>query len=401
MKFNLLNENKFDSKNKFAQIKNNLIKANHDIFNDKTNEITLINNQFNNLFNNEVCHSKINFSQNKKSSKINLSENNSEQKNIPIGFSSKLIEGNSKIESNMKFSNSEKKSINSVNTSINYLNYLNYNQPNYVNTVNKRNQMSNNCFFPINNNIANLNMINSTFPNTNQSNNINNINYYNYNNYQNFLALNLTNNLINTNLNVIQNNNNIKNIDKNFENYSFNNFQKCKNNYLYFLIFIGYNIKSNKFTENDIKKTNVPLISNNLEKSSQNFSNKNSNKENLNIQNNFKKEFRKEINTDDYISNNPELVDIRKDKMNKLNKGKNTNKNLDINKKKKKPFIEREGDWVCHRCKNLNFSFRLTCNRCNLTKDENEKLFKKNSSDINKLNISSDRNSYDKDISDD
>lgn len=43
-------------------------------------------------------------------------------------------------------------------------------------------------------------------------------------------------------------------------------------------------------------------------------------------------------------------------------------------KKIKKPFIEREGDWVCHQCKNLNFSFRVFCNRCQLSKDENETL---------------------------
>jgi hypothetical protein len=41
-------------------------------------------------------------------------------------------------------------------------------------------------------------------------------------------------------------------------------------------------------------------------------------------------------------------------------------------KKIKKPFLEREGDWVCHQCKNLNFSFRVNCNRCQLSKDENE-----------------------------
>jgi len=45
------------------------------------------------------------------------------------------------------------------------------------------------------------------------------------------------------------------------------------------------------------------------------------------------------------------------------------------NKKKKKPFVERVGDWVCIKCKNLNFSFRVVCNRCQLTKAESDKLF--------------------------
>jgi len=50
-------------------------------------------------------------------------------------------------------------------------------------------------------------------------------------------------------------------------------------------------------------------------------------------------------------------------------------KEKEKDKKKKKPFVERVGDWVCIKCKNLNFSFRLICNRCQLTKIESEKLF--------------------------
>jgi lipopolysaccharide biosynthesis regulator YciM len=35
-----------------------------------------------------------------------------------------------------------------------------------------------------------------------------------------------------------------------------------------------------------------------------------------------------------------------------------------LNTKIKKKFIKREGDWICNNCKNLNFSFRTKCNRC-------------------------------------
>jgi hypothetical protein len=42
--------------------------------------------------------------------------------------------------------------------------------------------------------------------------------------------------------------------------------------------------------------------------------------------------------------------------------------------KKKKPFVERVGDWNCFKCKNLNFSFRVVCNRCQLSKKDSEKL---------------------------
>lgn len=44
-------------------------------------------------------------------------------------------------------------------------------------------------------------------------------------------------------------------------------------------------------------------------------------------------------------------------------------------KKVKKAFVERPGDWACIKCKNLNFSFRAVCNRCQLTKIESDKLF--------------------------
>ena len=42
-------------------------------------------------------------------------------------------------------------------------------------------------------------------------------------------------------------------------------------------------------------------------------------------------------------------------------------------KKKTKVFTEREGDWVCKNCKNLNFAFRVECNRWQLPKDSNIK----------------------------
>ena len=44
-------------------------------------------------------------------------------------------------------------------------------------------------------------------------------------------------------------------------------------------------------------------------------------------------------------------------------------------KKKKQEFVEREGDWSCYRCKNINFSFRNICNKCKLPKEESEKKF--------------------------
>ena len=51
-------------------------------------------------------------------------------------------------------------------------------------------------------------------------------------------------------------------------------------------------------------------------------------------------------------------------------------------------FSERVGDWVCFNCKNLNFSFRTVCNRCQLSKEESEDMVSKyqmnNNEDVNR-----------------
>lgn len=54
-------------------------------------------------------------------------------------------------------------------------------------------------------------------------------------------------------------------------------------------------------------------------------------------------------------------------------------------KKSKKPFIERTGDWNCFKCKNLNFSFRIVCNRCQLLKNESESQYDQYSKNIQNL----------------
>lgn len=68
----------------------------------------------------------------------------------------------------------------------------------------------------------------------------------------------------------------------------------------------------------------------------------------------------------------------------------------------KKILVERKGDWACPKCKNLNFSFRLQCNRCHLAKPPNlqiqseldfynEEIYHPNYADVSKRNK---RNSY-------
>ena len=52
------------------------------------------------------------------------------------------------------------------------------------------------------------------------------------------------------------------------------------------------------------------------------------------------------------------------------------------NKKYKKNFESREGDWNCYFCKNLNFSFRKKCNKCGVFKKYSESLHDKCMEDI-------------------
>jgi len=58
--------------------------------------------------------------------------------------------------------------------------------------------------------------------------------------------------------------------------------------------------------------------------------------------------------------------------------------------KKKRQFAERQGDWVCMKCKNLNFSFRVVCNRCQLPKNESEVLYHEHMGNLKNLNRQND-----------
>ena len=88
-----------------------------------------------------------------------------------------------------------------------------------------------------------------------------------------------------------------------------------------------------------------------------------------------------------YNDKNNKYFLIHKQKNNSLNEFNEINNNHIINIKnqinnnientkikKTKPFIGRTGDWVCGNCRNLNFAFRVMCNRCNLSKSESQKM---------------------------
>ena len=105
---------------------------------------------------------------------------------------------------------------------------------------------------------------------------------------------------------------------------------------------------------------------------------KNAKKNNLYVENN--------------INNNAMRVPIENvnsfNKSNKLNTEINSISSRDVSpnnikESKKKVLTEREGDWTCVRCKNLNFSFRKFCNRCELPKNENNQISVNNNIPIN------------------
>ena len=48
-------------------------------------------------------------------------------------------------------------------------------------------------------------------------------------------------------------------------------------------------------------------------------------------------------------------------------KSKKSKKSNNQKHKEKRPL-----DWICNRCNNLNYSFRIFCNKCNLPRNENQ-----------------------------
>ena len=81
----------------------------------------------------------------------------------------------------------------------------------------------------------------------------------------------------------------------------------------------------------------------------------------------------KTLNT--FIVNCPaDILNMQKNHFNKFNNF--ILYELRIQKTKKK-YVVRKGDWKCSQCKNINFAFRNQCNKCKISKEVSEKLFKK------------------------
>lgn len=184
---------------------------------------------------------------------------------------------------------------------------------------------------------------------------INDIKKYPNNNQMNYNNIN--------NMNTIQNNNIINN------NFFFQN-----NNFQQQIFNINY-ININNFTNNQINQVNNNFSKRKLTYNmgdgiiinyfnnilNQNNDNKNTNEQFFNI-------------SQTQAKFNPVLFSYNEeqDKFNKININKNlSTKSIPNSKNGKKPFDKRKGDWLCPLCHNLNFAFRVVCNRCQLPKPDN------------------------------
>jgi len=76
-----------------------------------------------------------------------------------------------------------------------------------------------------------------------------------------------------------------------------------------------------------------------------------------------------------YSNKNLNLNLSRKYSQNEETNTNNNDNNSYNNKQKNYRFVERQGDWICIKCKNLNFSFRVICNRCKLPKSDTQQFY--------------------------
>ncbi len=201
--------------------------------------------------------------------------------------------------------------------------------------------------------------------NSNQNNinddNIGNEYDYGKNNNNNFNNNNSYNNNNNVNNNNNNNNNNVNNNKNNNCNNNKNN--NCNNN--------NNNKNNNDNNDNNLQEKNVIL-----KEEDYIFEKFGKSGWECNNCNNFNFKSRTKCNRCG-IEKFPKLLSkIKKENEEKILNG----------ERKKKPLIEREGDWLCSNCHNLNFAFRTFCNRCKLFKDNNNNNNINNNINNNNIN---------------
>ena len=249
-----------------------------------------------------------------------------------INFVSKKVFSSPEFKFNNNKFIKNKKDINIKWDNSNNLNFINLN---FIKDNNCKynfafNNNNNNTFYFYNNLNINLFYNNIYLNNDNDKENKNRQNKFDFSeknineNLEELESIN-SNNEINLNNYIIQNAFSLN--DKNSENLSNSKEKLLK-------IFENINLNSNNKIAN-FYPNKVDLPNNNID-----------NKDNFNISNYINNEFYQ-----------------------KMKNNKNNNKCTANGTSKKTPFCQRPNDWLCGKCYNLNFGFRIYCNRCSAPKE--------------------------------
>ena len=279
----------------------------------------------------------------------NFSDSNSKFQSSKISFQSSDLMLNNLAQMNSNFSNGKNNIFNDEEENLGFKTTFNFQRKsstssdsNSAKNVNNNNNVNNNVTFNENNNFYyNERKLSSPiFSYYNESekyfSRLKNLNKIDFSKSNNFIEKEkIRTKSFNEKSLFLNNNNNNNNNDNNVNN-NVNNINTINNNNLFNLSSFYYPNLNYYYYNSSFNYSNNNSYSNNiLRKSSSNM--------NININNN---------NYDFYKK---------------------------LNKKNNKPFVERTGDWTCAKCKNLNFAFRIICNRCHLEKEESEKMFLSNS----------------------
>ena len=340
------------------QEKNNN-KLNENILDLGNNDINLVNSSLNSSvddsedeeeeFENENNKNKIKQNLNPILNEMVKNENNIKENN------------SNKIKNNYYIPQQQSLNLNNEN----YSEHTNKNLYSYYGSTSQylSRHMNNNNLININENDFQINNNNNNFNNSEMFKQINEINnqqklFYEYQKLQEFQKLRENQEKMNQNNNFYQNNF-IQNQNFPIQNFNNHTFQ---------------NIKKNE--QNEIKNNNNKIK---LDKNGKPYK-----EEDYIIEmfgrvgwiceqcNNFNYDTRNKCNRCG-IPKSPKKISKMKRK-NELKRQEEQEKLKLQNqiKNKNQKIKERRGDWICAKCGNLNFSFRLVCNRCQLVKTQSD-----------------------------
>ena len=262
--------------------------------------------------------------------------------------------------------------------------YLSKTQKNIINMNNSPNFIKKNSFFSNSDKIDDKTISNFKVNNNTQNDiNDNNINKNLFFQNQNISSIEKNNNENKKNVKI----NELKICPNNIQMNYINNINRIQNNNIINnnFFFPSNNFQQQIFNINYININNFP--NNQINQIKNNFSRR---KLTYNIEdgiignyfNNILNQNNNNRNANEQFFNIPQTqtkfnpilfsYNEEQDKLTKfdINK-KSSNKSIPNNKNEKKPFDKRKGDWLCPECHNLNFAFRVVCNRCQLPKPDN------------------------------